>query len=64
MSLISIPVGIKAGEFANYYAIPLICAINLSCLMKIVLEMLVVSNDYKLKEILNLIAMCTGFYFG
>jgi hypothetical protein len=36
-TLISIPLGLKAGNIANHHAFPLICGINLMTLMDFVL---------------------------
>jgi hypothetical protein len=37
ISLMSIPLGIKAGEVANAYAVPIVCGVNLMSLMDIAL---------------------------
>ena len=64
ISLISIPLGIKAGEVANTYAVPIICGVNLMSLMDIALQIFEVKNKYNMKAILQLIAFASGFYCG
>jgi hypothetical protein len=44
ISLMSIPLGIKAGEVANAYAVPIICGVNLMSLMDIALQIFEVKN--------------------
>ena len=64
MSILSIPLGIKAGEVANHYAVPIICGVNLMSCMDIALQIFQVQNKYNVKAVLELISFATGFYFG
>ena len=64
VSLISIPSGYYAGKLGDNMAVPFITSLTGFIIAELILDMMLISDDYFVKTIMELISAMGGFYIG
>ena len=60
----SIPIGYYAGKLAEQMTVPFITSLTGFIISELVLDMLLISDEYLVKTVLEIICAMGGFYIG